>query len=182
MAKSLRLLALETRSHQVTTSNPPDTDITSDDLLDAVSTSRGVCCRFFDLGNGWGVKLFPSETFRDYAMKKQEAAFEAGIAPSVGGKVSLDGYVANLRDEETPFEWGYVTEVAELIDYLDEGDENDLRKTMHDLGFRTGDLHAANTGYVEGNPVMIDFCPVSLEGWKVGNEMFMEAGLDYACQ
>lgn len=166
----------------MTTSSPPNTDITSDDLDGAVHTSRGVCCRFFDLGNGWGVKLFPGERFRDYAMENQEVAFEAGIAPSVGGKVALVGYVAELRGEETAFEWGYLTEVAEDIDYLDEGDEDTLRETMCELGFRTGDLHSANTGYVEGSPVMIDFCPVSLEGWEVGNDMFEEEGLDYACQ
>jgi hypothetical protein len=129
------------------------------------SSPHGVSCYFVPLDDNWGVKVYESASKRDENICMQARAAEHGLGPEVGESFDLpDG------------QYCYVTERAELLDFVNEDDAhfnyeddeawqhenwdeiNELTTALQrEIGFRFYDVHAANFGYIEGRLVCIDF-------------------------
>jgi hypothetical protein len=109
-----------------------------------VSTSGDGCsCDFYNVG----LKLYRMEGERDRAFDRQKLAHEHGIGPMVVAKLEVDGYPALL------------TQLAENIgQYPGEDAVMEFQNKHKEVfGYRVGDWHNGNYGYVDDALVFIDF-------------------------
>lgn len=124
--------------------------------------ASGTRTEFWDLGNGWGIRLMGSKARRDHAHKTQHDFSLYGRGPDVGEKVKIGD------------RYGYITEVVEVL--TDEYARNNNHVNFHNWEFRESDElkefldvykiltgghypddHEGNFGYKDGRLVLIDF-------------------------
>lgn len=125
----------------------------------------GVHARFYDLGDGWGVKYFLHEEQRDENFDKQSELAKLELAPDVGVKFQF------TRSDKTMY--GFFTKVVipyeEYYDdvYSEESDDRvyeigrELQDNAEENGIMVSDLHEANIGWdEEANRWLIIDCSV----------------------
>ena len=130
----------------------------------------GVSCRFVQINEEWGLKLYQDKGNRTDCYEWQKRAAEHGLGPQVGDIVELPG-------GEDGFDHGYITQVAELIfepytggptpeGYYHRFDEVTkqvrpemlmLKDELLKIGFYFVDDHIQNVGRINGKLVCIDF-------------------------
>lgn len=136
-------------------------------FLPAESFKNGAHARFYDLGDGWGVKYFLFENQRDENYQKQKELAELELAPKIGVKFQF------TRGTQQMF--GYFTEVAipydvccENVEYnhLVEDDymgfysvTRQMREKGDEAGVHLQDLHEGNVAWLPRLEewVVIDF-------------------------
>lgn len=113
--------------------------------------NSGVHARFYDLGDGWGVKYFLHEQQRDENYEKQSELAELELAPNVGIKFQF------TRSNQTMY--GFFTEVVIPYEnyyddaYTCESDDRilnisrELAANAEDNGIMVRDLHEGNIGW-----------------------------------
>lgn len=144
--------------------------ITADVIETVANSSRrssphGVSCHFVKIDNCWGVKVYTDEKERNYSRQRQEKAFFAGLAPSVG-----DSFDCGDR-------FCFVTEVAKTL--VEEEDDDTFNECCREVDLANptlaaeveqlcdelkllfnseySDNHYGNFGWLRGKLVCIDF-------------------------
>lgn len=137
------------------------------------NSPSGVSCFFVPLNEDWGVKVFHSESKRDYAYANQKEAYERfGLAPAVGDTFDLpDDNYCYITERATPIaddkemkdlyeavgEDAYFDAVDKIYEeYSDQMYE--VSRTFWNEGFYWSDDHIFNWGVLkDGRLVPIDF-------------------------
>lgn len=125
----------------------------------------GVHARFYDLGDGWGVKYFLHEEQRNQNFDKQSELAKLELAPDVGVKFQF------TRSDKIMY--GFFTKVVipyeEYYDdaYSEESDDRiygiamELQYDAEENGIMVRDLHEGNIGWdEEANRWLIIDCSV----------------------
>ncbi len=113
----------------------------------------GVHARFYDLGDGWGVKYFLNKEQRDENFDKQNELAKLELAPNVGIKFQF------TRSNQTMY--GFFTEVVIPYDeyyddvYSEESDDRiysigmELQSNAEENEIAVRDLHEKNIGWCD---------------------------------
>lgn len=125
---------------------------------------NGVSASFVQINNEWGVKVFTSESTRDYSYKMQHKASLLGLAPHVGEKFDLgEGQYCMICEVVEVFQtqdMSYEDERAVISNRSEEIKE--LKKILvEEIGFHFYDDHLGNYGLINDRLVCIDFGEVS---------------------
>lgn len=145
------------------------------DLTKQYKIARGSFCLFIAINKEIGIKVYINKRSRDRAYRNQARAAKHGVGPAVGGKFDITNAASSealhitkyghymWRRKRAPF-YGYLTQIAQIPpDGISDEQFCTLVAKMRGLGFNTGDLREThNTGLVHGEPVCIDFDPVSM--------------------
>lgn len=132
----------------------------------------GVVSSYLPLPGGMGLKLFPTQELRDFALDKQARAASYKLGPDVGDSFTLSQELANLpvlqwkspfpnAYPSGPLRYGYLTRSADTQRPVEEDDKRaviDQLKAIPELG-APSDLEEQdeNFGYVDGRLVFLDF-------------------------
>jgi hypothetical protein len=136
-------------------------------------TPTGHCCRFVDLGDGVGAKIYGDRKTAtekgQAAYESQKKAYEHGIAPAVGDEFTIR---LRLGSKQMIKIYGYLTEVAKPAgdSVYDCQDYRDLLDEMEEIGFLSYDVSDDNCGWIDGKLVCIDFDPASISHGPIQND------------
>lgn len=123
-------------------------------LNDWVSTEDcASCIDYIKLNEEWGIKFYRNEEIRNECFYNQRDAYPHGIAP--------DSHC--MLDFEEDGLYAYITEHVDTGNYLTDEDFESLKEEAENLNIATDDLDPnRNVGYLNGNPVIIDFDPITM--------------------
>lgn len=139
--------------------------ITQELIAEKVSIRKGSKsgdrCEFIPITDKIGAKLYTSEELRDNCYDWQNEAFSVGLGPETFGKfeIALDNPVYDMDGDEYHYQYGYLTEIAQLVEYykIKSVQLNNLTDGLKDIGFNFTDNHSGNMGLIGGKLVCIDF-------------------------
>lgn len=116
-------------------------------------SSHGRESDFFDLGNGWGIKVYDEEIRREVSYVCQTEAAKHGLAPATGDKFDIEDrycYVTEVVETIVPYD---TPEGHDFLDdmfsedehWLDERNQCEV-EIEERLGFVYTDPHVGNWG------------------------------------
>lgn len=126
---------------------------------------NGCECHFIALNEKIGVKLYCSESERDFAYNNQKLAAMHQIGPEVGKRFSLP--TPDEHGNYRSYRFGYVTQVAvvatDRVGFFPswapkmEKAVKRLNKKMESLGMESSDNNSRNLGFIGKRLVCLDF-------------------------
>ena len=119
-------------------------------LLRHDATPSGVECSFFQFGTV-GIKFYGYTDFAKNAARnafaQQVRCYAKGLAPKPGVVFSIP--IKGAGNDGSPiFLHGYTTEVAVMVEGIDDDERRTMRMLLDAAGLPAGDLHSRNVGYV----------------------------------
>lgn len=130
------------------------------DQKDDVKVGAG--CLFIPLTKKVGAKLFFDKRNRDISHKRQKKIENFNLAPKTGDCFSfhslvvedISGVFGNAGKRQF---YGYLTEVANVVDSLSLSEKSNLRESLEHLDIEYRDLRPCNVGMIGKKLVLIDF-------------------------
>lgn len=144
----------------------------SEYLIDTSYFNEGGYCQFYPIvyEASIGFKEFSTKRRAEYARSVQEQLSQFDLAPQVYGQV----YRLGFSDKELGQSgWGYVTEIADVIDSMTRISLRDMQNLVENIRRTTNlkfwDCHWSNVGLVQRKNkkklVCIDTGKESFDGW-----------------
>jgi hypothetical protein len=138
---------------------------------------HGCECTFVSCHNGWGLKLFKSETVRDYAYESQKEIAKADLAPQVGRIFKLEVPVKRAKYlyhtispcRKKAIIYGYCTQQGKVVSKQTRKHKRNLEtlvKNLKKIGYSFKDDGLRNVAYIKNKMVIIDCNPLSFSDWS----------------
>lgn len=125
----------------------------------------GSSCIYLPLSKTVGVKLYRTKRARNITHERQVYAAKYGLAPLCGNRFSLNCYyIRHENGDNDEFSsvmhntvYGYLTQIAEIRDEVDESEFYLIRSQLKEIGIAHCDLWEGNVGYIKNKIICIDF-------------------------
>ena len=157
--------------------------ILRDEPSDSIKWKPGSCCKYIQVDNEWGVKVYKIPSIREYTWNIQNIAYENKRWQKSYKTKSFNHVIiktteialseeCNIKLAPKPGKWidieggyGYLTQSAETNVEASKDDINHLRESMESIGLYGDSVDIekfGNYGYIDGNLVCVDFDALSI--------------------
>ncbi len=128
--------------------------------------------RFIRINKEVGIKIYHDKFTRDYARRQQKYFHKYGWAPAVHGSFSVPASLLqsipryHQEFDSTDKYYAYITEAARAtLPSAEEVEEFSQMVLQRFPDVRDNDFHSGNFGRLKRKLVLIDFGPLTLEGY-----------------